>query len=141
MSGADFLDTSVVVYTIDAAHPTKQETARVIVADALSRQSAVVSFQVVQEVLQVITRKFRIVLTDADAKQFLNSVLLPLWKVQPSPGLYEKTLAIQVRHGFAFYDSLIVAAAIEAGCKRLISEDLQHGQRIEGLRIENPFRP
>lgn len=140
MSGADFLDTNVLVYTVDAAHPAKQETARAIVADALARQSAIVSFQVVQEALQVITRRFRIALTDADAKQFLADVLVPLWKVQPSPGLYEKTLAMQAKHGFAFYDSLIVAAALEGGCRRLITEDMQHGQRIEGLRIENPFR-
>ena len=40
-----------------------------------------------------------------------------------------------------FYDSLIVAAALEAGCTRLLSEDLQHGQQIEGLTIENPFGP
>ena len=44
------------------------------------------------------------------------------------------------RFGFSFYDSLIVAAALEAGCTRLYSEDLQHGQRIQNLTIENPFR-
>ena len=43
-------------------------------------------------------------------------------------------------YSVAFYDSAIVAAALEAGCKHPPSEDLQHGQRIEGLRIENPFR-
>jgi predicted nucleic acid-binding protein len=43
------------------------------------------------------------------------------------------------RYGFHFYDSLIVAAALEAGCSRLFSEDLQHGQRIDGLTVENPF--
>lgn len=53
---------------------------------------------------------------------------------------YARALALQDRHRFSFYDSLIVAAALEAGCRRLLTEDLQHGQRIEGLRIENPFR-
>ena len=46
----------------------------------------------------------------------------------------------QSRYGFGFYDSLIVAAALDAGCKTLYSEDLQHGQRVEGVTIINPFR-
>ena len=57
----------------------------------------------------------------------------------PTPALYRRCLDVQERWKYGFYDSLIVAAALEAGCKRLLSEDLQHGQRIEGLRIENPF--
>jgi predicted nucleic acid-binding protein len=140
MSGVDFLDSNVLIYTIDAAHPEKRATAKAIVADSIARQAAVISFQVVQETLQVITRKFRVILKDADAAQFLADVLVPLWKVQPSPALYEKALEVQSGQKLSFYDSLVVAAALEAGCKRLLSEDLQHGQRIGGLRIENPFR-
>ena len=44
-----------------------------------------------------------------------------------------------MRHGLRIYDSLIIAAALEAGCDTLYSEDMQHGQVIEGIRIENPF--
>jgi predicted nucleic acid-binding protein len=53
--------------------------------------------------------------------------------------LYQRALDIQARYHFGFYDALIIAAALEAGCTRLYSEDLQHGQRIERLTIENPF--
>ena len=53
--------------------------------------------------------------------------------------LYKRALDIQARYHFGFYDALIIAAALEAGCSRLYSEDLQHGQRIERLTIENPF--
>ena len=140
MSGVDFLDTNVLIYTVDAAHPEKRDAAKAIVADAIAAQTAVISFQIVQETLQVITRKFRVVLKEADAAGFLADVLVPLWKVQPSPALYEKALELQARQKLSFYDSLVVAAALEAGCRRLLTEDLQHGQRIEGLRIENPFR-
>ena len=66
-------------------------------------------------------------------------VLAPLWRIHPSPALYMRGLSIQERCGFSFYDSLIVAAALEGGCTRLLSEDLQHGQQIDGLRVENPF--
>ncbi|MGE5115172.1 MAG: PIN domain-containing protein [Betaproteobacteria bacterium] len=140
MSGADFLDTNVFVYLVDEASPAKQAIARQLVRDAHAHHSGVISFQVVQESLQVITRKFKVVARRSDAADFLRDVLVPLWQVMPSPALYEKALGLQERHEFSFYDSLIVAAALEAGCRRLLSEDLQHGQRIEGLRIENPFR-
>jgi len=66
-------------------------------------------------------------------------VLLPLWRIMPSQALYQSALDLHARYQFSFYDSLIIAAALAAGCTRLYSEDLQHGQRIEGLTIENPF--
>ena len=65
---------------------------------------------------------------------------MPLVRVGPTPALYRRGLDVQERWKFGFYDSLIVAAALEAGCKRLLSEDMQHGQRIEGLRILNPLK-
>ena len=67
-------------------------------------------------------------------------MLAPLWTVNPSRELYERGLALRDRYGFSFYDSMIVAGALEAGCVRLYSEDLQHGQRIQSLTIEDPFR-
>ena len=57
----------------------------------------------------------------------------------PSHALYRRALEIQARYRYGFYDSLIIAAALEAGCQRLLSEDMQHGQQIEHLRIVNPF--
>ena len=48
-------------------------------------------------------------------------------------------VSLQGRYGYSFYDSLIIAAALEVGCTRLYSEDLQHDQRIHGLTIVNPF--
>jgi predicted nucleic acid-binding protein len=57
----------------------------------------------------------------------------------PTQGLYERALDIQTRYQFSFFDALIVAAALVGGCTRLLSEDLQHAQRIEGLTIVNPF--
>jgi predicted nucleic acid-binding protein len=57
----------------------------------------------------------------------------------PSQSLYVKSIDIQERYKFSFYESLIITAALEAGCSTLYSEDLQHGQRIETLTINNPF--
>jgi predicted nucleic acid-binding protein len=53
--------------------------------------------------------------------------------------LYNRAMSIRDRYQYAFYDGLIIAAALEAGCDQLLSEDLQAGQRIEGLTIVNPF--
>ena len=70
----------------------------------------------------------------------MQDTLIPLWKVNPSIDLYRNAMSVQSRYGFSYYDSLIVSAALDAGCKTLYSEDMQHGQKIERLTIENPFR-
>jgi predicted nucleic acid-binding protein len=57
----------------------------------------------------------------------------------PSEGLHERALEIHERYHYSYYDSLIVAAALEAGCTRLFTEDMQDGQRIDGMTIRNPF--
>ena len=59
--------------------------------------------------------------------------------LQPTAKAARAALALARDHGFAFYDGLIIAAAIEAGCNILYSEDLQHGRNIGGLSIVNPF--
>jgi predicted nucleic acid-binding protein len=139
MSVVDFLDTNVLVYMLDRRDPGKQAIAERLVTEAVASGRGAISFQVVQETLQAITRKARQVASAADAADVLEAVLVPLWRVQPSTALYQKALQVQVRQGFSFYDSLIVAAALEAGCKRLLTEALQHGQKVGTLRIENPF--
>ena len=90
----------------------------------------------VQETLNVVATKPA---APEAVRSFLESVLVPLWRVMPSQRLYERGLEIRSRYRYRFYDSLIIAAALEAGCTSLSSEDLQHGQRIETVTIENPF--
>ncbi|SIQ99476.1 hypothetical protein SAMN05920897_1225 [Alkalispirochaeta americana] len=71
---------------------------------------------------------------------FFDTILSPLWRVYPSGDLYRRAVQVKVRYRFGFYDSLIVASALEDGCTRLLSEDLQDGQSIDTLTVENPFR-
>ena len=137
MSG-DFIDSNVILYLLDP--DTRRHTAaRSLIDRALAELSGWISFQVVQEVLNVVTRRFAPPATDEQARQLLTDVLLPLWRVSPSPALYQSALDVRARYQFSFYDSLIVAAALTSGCDRLFSEDLQDGQVIDGLRIDNPF--
>jgi predicted nucleic acid-binding protein len=140
MSVDAFIDTNVFIYQLDTRDARKHAIADAIVGNALAGENACISFQVVQECLNTVLRKAEIALDETSARAYLDTVLTPLHRVASSVGLYRQALALQTRWKFSFYDSLIVAAALEAGCKRLLTEDLQHGQRIGSLRIENPFR-
>lgn len=139
MSG-DFIDSNVFVYLFDETDERKRDVADGIIKSALQDHSASISFQVIQETLNVTTRKLPTPMTAEDARRFLERVLAPLCKVSPSSALHNRALDVQARYRYSFYDSLIVAAALDSGCNRLYSEDLQDGQRIEGLTIENPFK-
>lgn len=136
----EFIDTNVFIYLFDETNDRKRTIADRIVKTALETRTARISHQVVQETLNVMTRKLPSPMTAENAQRFLVQVLAPLWQIMPNIALYRRGLDVQARYGFSFYDSLIIAAALESGCTRLYSEDLQHGQQIEGLTIENPFK-
>ena len=136
----DFIDSNVFIYLFDPTDDRKRQIAHAVVEAALGSDRGCISFQVVQETLRVITGKLAKPISTESAQAFLQDSLLPLWRVMPSEALYTRCLQLRERWQLSFYDALIVAAALQAGCKRLLSEDLQHGQRIEGLRTENPFR-
>ena len=138
MSG-DFLDSNIFIYLFDEADERKRGRAQQIVESGLQTNSVSISSQVVQETLNVVTRKLATPMTVEGARSFMQDVLLPLWRISPSLALYNRALDVQSRYRYSFYDSLIVAAALDAGCDRLYTEDLLDGQRIEGLKIENPF--
>lgn len=136
----EFIDTNVFIYLFDETNDRKRNIADRIVKTALETRTARISHQVVQETLNVVTRKLPSPMTAENAQRFLVQVLAPLWQIMPNIALYRRGLDVQARYGFSFYDSLIIAAALESGCTRLYSEDLQHGQQIEGMIIENPFK-
>lgn len=85
------------------------------------------------------TRKFSTPLNPEDASTYLKKVLMPLARVFPTEELYQSSLDISDRWKYSFYDSLIIASAIISGCEKLYTEDLHHGQVIEGVEIINPF--
>jgi predicted nucleic acid-binding protein len=139
MSAECFIDTNLFIYQLDASDERKSATADRIISKGIESRNACISFQVVQECLNTVLRKAEIPLSTDETKQYLDNVLAPLYRVSASISIYRRALDLQVRYRYGFYDSLIFAAALDAGCTRLYSEDLQDGQRIEGLTIENPF--
>ena len=140
MSAEAFLDTNVLIYQLDTRDLRKHRIAEALVGAAVATGNACISHQVIQECLNVVLNKAEVRLDAAGARAYFDNVLTPLSRVASSLALYRKGLALKARWGFGFYDALIVAGALEAGCTRLLSEDLQHGQVIETLTIENPFR-
>jgi predicted nucleic acid-binding protein len=139
MSVECFIDTNLFIYQLEASDERKAATADRIIRKGIESHNACISFQVVQECLNTVLRKAEIPLSTDETRQYLDNVLAPLYRVSARISLYRRALDLQVRYRYGFYDSLIVAAALDAGCTRLYSEDLQDGQRIEGLTIENPF--
>jgi predicted nucleic acid-binding protein len=139
MSGRFFLDTNLFVYTFDAQAPAKAKKAAQLIRRAADSGEGIISYQVVQEFFSVALRRFPQPMTVAEAEQYLITVLRPLLAVHSSPTIYFEALRITENHRVSWYDSLIVAAALEGQCEKLYSEDFQHGRKIEGLRIENPF--
>jgi predicted nucleic acid-binding protein len=139
MSGRFFLDTNLFVYTFDSRAPSKAKRAAQLIRRAADTGEGIISYQVVQEFFNTAFRRFPQPMTVAEAEQYLVTVLRPLLAVHSSPALYVEGLRIYEKYKVSWYDSLIVAAALEGGCEKLYSEDFQHGQKIEGMRIENPF--
>jgi len=139
MNGRFFLDTNLFVYTFDSHAPAKAKKAAALIRRAANTGEGIISYQVVQEFFNVAFRRFAQPLSAAEAEQYLITVLRPLLAVHSSASLYLEGLRIAEKHRLSWYDALIVAAAIEGGCAKLYSEDLQHGRTIDALVIENPF--
>lgn len=137
---AEFLDSNVFVYAFDETDDRRRTTATELIARSLRDGTGVISHQVVQEVLNVLTTKMARPVRHDDALRYLRSTLEPMWSIYPNDGLFTRALELRARYGYGFYDSLIVSAAIEGGCSTLYSEDMQHDQLIDSVRIVNPFR-
>ena len=139
MNARYFIDTNIFVYTFDESAPGKRSRASQLIEDALGSGRGVISYQVVQEFLNVASRKFDVPLTPQDQRTYLDTVLGPLCEVFPTIGLYRRGIELASRYGYSFYDALIIASAIEGDCSVLYTEDLQADQTIGRLKIANPF--
>jgi predicted nucleic acid-binding protein len=127
-----FLDTNIIVYAFTSNDPRNRK------AEALLEAGGVISVQVLNEFVNVSRRKHG---RDWDEIHEALDVLKVLLD-QPRTltfELHEAAVEIARDHGYSIFDSLIVAAALQAGCSTLYSEDLQHGRTIERLTIKNPF--
>jgi predicted nucleic acid-binding protein len=134
-----FLDTNVLVYRVDRDAPSKQRIARDLTHRLIRSGEALVSTQVLQELYAVLTRRFRPLVSPPTAARLVDR-FSQIDVVQITPSIILAAIATHQRYAISFWDALIVQAAAAGGAERVLSEDLQDGLEIEGVRIENPFR-
>lgn len=138
MTERSFLDTNVLVYAFDDHEPAKQDIARRLLREAVMEGWGRTSVQVLQEFYVTATRKLRPPLPHEDAQeavaQFAELPLIPV-----DEGSVLSAVARCGRESISLWDSMIVQAAAEGGCRQLLTEDLQDGRLLGGVRITNPF--
>ena len=126
-----FFDTNLLLYLL-SEEPAKSEKAEELIA-----HGGVISVQVLNEFVSVATRK--LAMTIAEVRDVLAAVRA-VCRVKPVDlETHELALNLAERFQFNIYDSLILASASRARCNVLYTEDLQHGQIVDGLAIRNPF--
>ncbi|MDR9415423.1 MAG: PIN domain-containing protein [Gracilimonas sp.] len=140
MSDKAFLDTNVFAYSFDHSNSEKRNKASALIKTHLENGSGVISYQVVQEFINVSYRKFKHPMTLSELERYIEDVLSHFWEVYASKDLNYSAIGIKEQFKFSFYDSLIIAAALEAGCSTLYSEDLQHQQKVYSVEIIDTFR-
>ena len=130
------LDTNVLVYADSADEPIKQRRAIEVIRTHRAAGSAVLSTQVLQEFVSVALRKMRLPpnLVRERLAFYSRFDIVPA-----SPTLLAGALDLHLLHGLSYYDALIVQAASASGCQQLLSEGMQHGATVAGVRIVNPF--
>ena len=139
MADKTFVDTNILVYAHDAEAGDKQARAAERIEDLWSHHAGVISLQVLQELYVTLTQKI--------AKSLSTKLALELvrqygtWEVvEMDVGNLVDAIHLQQKHKFSFWDALIVQSALLSDCRILLSEDMTHNQRVEGLLIQNPFR-
>ncbi len=133
-----FFDTNVLVYMYDDDEPEKKSRALAVFEEEIQAGRATISTQVLQEFYVNAVRKLRTPLSPERAEARVRD-FSSLSLVRVDASLILAAIARSRLMQFSFWDALIIEAALAAGADRLLTEDLQHGQVIDGMRVENPF--
>ncbi len=138
MSDRTFVDTNILVYAHDADAGEKQAAAARSVAELWESRSGIISTQVLQELYVTLTRKAATPVTRNIARRLVRNYLT--WELVLNDGtVLLHASEIEENYRLSFWDALIVAAAYSKNAAVILTEDLNHGQSIEGIRIQNPF--
>jgi predicted nucleic acid-binding protein len=137
MNGKTFVDTNVLLYAHDIDAAAKREVARKVLSELWEAGTGIVSVQVLQEFYVNVTRKIRSPLSKELARAVVNNYTI--WCTETTPSEISAAFRIEDESRIGFWDALIVSAAAKSGATRILSEDLNAGQSIAGVLIENPF--
>lgn len=138
MSGSIFVDTNVLLYVRDLSERKKQRQAAEWLTFLWDSRRGRLSLQVLQEYYSAATTKLKPARSADDVRE--DVIALQAWKPgRADMNTIEKAWTLQDRYGFSWWDSLIVASAVTAGCRYLLTEDLQDQQIVEGTTFISPF--
>jgi predicted nucleic acid-binding protein len=138
MSDRTFVDTNILVYAHDADAGEKHAAAAKTVADLWESRSGIISTQVLQELYVALTRKVASPVTRNIARRIIRNYMA--WELALNDGvILLHASEIEENYRLSFWDGLIVAAAYSKNAAVILTEDLNHGQNIEGIRVLNPF--
>jgi predicted nucleic acid-binding protein len=137
MSAKTFIDTNVLIYAYDIDAMAKNEAAKMVLRELWSERTGVLSMQVLQEFYINVTRKIASPLSKDLARTVVSSYAI--WCMETTPAEVTAAFRIEDESQIGFWDAMIVSAAVKSGARRILSEDLNAGQRIAGILIENPF--
>ena len=132
-----FLDTNVLVYFVDGRACEKRAVARALIAKALGSSRYAISVQVLNEFANVAMKKFQ--MDEGEVAEYIEA-FRQIRTIPPSVEQTLKALSLRKRYGIQFYDSLIVAAAEQAGCDEIVTEDLNDGQTYGTVNAVNQFK-
>ena len=136
MAARSFLDTNILIHSVDRADISKRIIALDLIARHAKERTGVISTQVLQEFYSAAIRKLGI--EPFEARQFLRDFRV-FDIVQVTPKIIEEGIDCSLLHQLSFWDGLILAAAATANSTELLSEDLSHQQKFQGITIRNPF--
>jgi predicted nucleic acid-binding protein len=137
MSDKIFVDTNVLIYAHDVDAKAKHEAAKRVLHGLWNERSGVLSTQVLQEFYVNVTRKIPHPISKESARLVVSTYTT--WCIDTTPAEIASAFRIEDQSHIGFWDALILASAIKSGADRILSEDLNAGQTISGVRIENPF--
>lgn len=139
MSGKTFVDTNVLIYAYDLDAKKKHEIAKEVLRELWRERVGILSPQVLQEFYVNVTRKILQPISIESARMAVNSYAV--WCTDVTSAEITSAFQIEDQSRIGFWDALIVASALKCGAVRILSEDLNPGQIIAGIRVENPFLP
>lgn len=137
MSDKTFVDTNVLIYAHDTDAPAKRQIANRLLDQLWADRTGCLSVQVLQEFYVNVTRKIARPLPKASARRVVDAYAI--WALDVTPAEISSAFQIEDQARIGFWDALIIACALKSGAARIVSEDLNSGQKIAGIRIENPF--
>lgn len=138
MNDKVFVDTNVLLYAHDLDAGQKRTIAVALLKDLWARRRGVLSTQVLQEFYVNVTRKIPVPLSPVVAREVVRAYCM--WQVEVlGPDVILRASEIEERHELSFWDALIITAAVQGHAAKILSEDLNPGQTIQGVLIENPF--